>query len=186
MWITLSDFRAHVSFRGIYSFLVSLKGLLVRDTFSSSVDPWSKKPITASSTSSTSVLKCITAISTSILGMRWRTDPLATISSLKAEYGYRAVALYSSWNIWPPPEKGIYLRKCFLFGTSTQSSSFCEGFKSLHLRLLGCSVQLTTVDVRINRLVPWKQLKKYHTFPILPTIQHNLFRMHFSFRCCLW
>ena len=28
--------------------------------------------------------------------------------------------------------------------------------------------QLTTVDIRINRLVPWKKLKKYHTFPIQP------------------
>ena len=29
-------------------------------------------------------------------------------------------------------------------------------------------VQLTTVEIQINRLVPWKQLKKYHTFPIPP------------------
>ena len=47
-------------------------------------------------------------------------------------------------------------------------------------------VQLTTVDIRINRLVPWKQLKKYYTFPIQPNRQHNLFLMQFSFRCCLW
>ena len=47
-------------------------------------------------------------------------------------------------------------------------------------------VKLTTVDIRIIRLVPWKQLKKYHTFPIPPNRQHNLFFMQFSFRCCLW
>ena len=47
-------------------------------------------------------------------------------------------------------------------------------------------VQLTTVDIRINRLVLWKQLKKYHTFPIPPNRQHNLFLMQFSFRCYLW
>ena len=34
-------------------------------------------------------------------------------------------------------------------------------------------VQLTTVDIRIKRLVPWKQLKKQHTFPIPPNRQHN-------------
>ena len=27
--------------------------------------------------------------------------------------------------------------------------------------------QLKTVDIQINRLVPWKQLKKYHTFPMV-------------------
>ena len=47
-------------------------------------------------------------------------------------------------------------------------------------------VQLTKVDIRINRLVPWTQLKKYHTFPIPSNRQHNLFLMQFSFRCCLW
>ena len=47
-------------------------------------------------------------------------------------------------------------------------------------------VQLTTVDIRINRLVPWKQLKKYHTFPIPPNRQNNAFLMRFSFRSCLW
>ena len=47
-------------------------------------------------------------------------------------------------------------------------------------------VQLTTVDIRINRLVPWKKLKKDQTFPIPPNKQHNLFLMQFSFRCCLW
>ena len=31
-------------------------------------------------------------------------------------------------------------------------------------------VHLTTVDIRINRLVPLKQLKQYHTFPILPNL----------------
>ena len=29
-------------------------------------------------------------------------------------------------------------------------------------------VHLTTVDIRINRLVLWNQLRKYHTFPIPP------------------
>ena len=47
-------------------------------------------------------------------------------------------------------------------------------------------VQLTTVDIRNNRLVSWKQLKKYHTLPIPPNRQHNLFLMQFSFQCCLW
>ena len=47
-------------------------------------------------------------------------------------------------------------------------------------------VQLTTVDIRINRFVPWKQIKKYHTFPIPPNRQHNLLLMQFSFWCCLW
>ena len=37
-----------------------------------------------------------------------------------------------------------------------------------------------------NRLVPWKQLKKYHTFSIPPNRQHNLFLIPFNFRCCLW
>ena len=41
-------------------------------------------------------------------------------------------------------------------------------------------VQLTTVDIRINRFVPWKQLKKYHTFPIPPNRRHNLFLMQFN------
>ena len=47
-------------------------------------------------------------------------------------------------------------------------------------------VQLTTVDILINRMVSWKQLKKYHTFPILPNRQHNLFLMQCSFRSCMW
>ena len=47
-------------------------------------------------------------------------------------------------------------------------------------------VQLTTVGIRINCLVPWKQLKKDHTFRIPPNRQQNLFLMQFSFRCCLW
>ena len=46
-------------------------------------------------------------------------------------------------------------------------------------------VQLTTVDIRINRLVPWKKLKKYHTFSIPPNRQRKLFLMQFSFRCYL-
>ena len=45
------------------------------------------------------------------------------------------------------------------------------------------NVQLTTVDIRIDRLIPWKQLKKYHTFTIPPNRQHNLFLMQFSYRC---
>ena len=47
-------------------------------------------------------------------------------------------------------------------------------------------VQLMTVDMQNNRLVPWKQFKKYHTFPIPPNRQHNLFFMQFSFWFCLW
>ena len=43
-----------------------------------------------------------------------------------------------------------------------------------------------TVDIRINRFVPWKQLTKYHTFPIPPNRQHNLLLVQFSFRCSLW
>ena len=45
-------------------------------------------------------------------------------------------------------------------------------------------VQLTTVDIQINPLVPWKVLKKYHTFQISLNRQHNLFLMQFSFQCC--
>ena len=48
------------------------------------------------------------------------------------------------------------------------------------------SIQLMTVDIQINRLVPWKQLQKYHTFPITPNRQHNLFLVQFTFRRCLW
>ena len=47
-------------------------------------------------------------------------------------------------------------------------------------------VQLTTVDIWINCLVTWKQLRKYHTFQIPPNRQHYHFFMQFSFRCCLW
>ena len=47
-------------------------------------------------------------------------------------------------------------------------------------------VQLTTVGIRINRLVHWKRFKKYYAFPIPPNRQHNLFSMQFSFRCCVW
>ena len=47
-------------------------------------------------------------------------------------------------------------------------------------------VQLTTVDIRINCLVPWKLLKKEHTFPIPTNRRHNLFLMQFSFRYYSW
>jgi len=41
-------------------------------------------------------------------------------------------------------------------------------------------VQLLTVNIRSNRLVPWKQLKIYHTLPIPPNRQHNLFLVDIS------
>ena len=40
-------------------------------------------------------------------------------------------------------------------------------------------LQLLTVDIRINRLNSWKQLKIYHTLPI-PNLQHNLHLVNIS------
>ena len=60
---------------------------------------------------------------------------------------------------------------------------------SFWLFFFACCLQfvpLTTLNIRINRLVPWKQLKKYHTFPIPPIRHHSLVLMQLSFLFCLW
>ena len=84
MWVTLSTFKARTSSRCTYAYLCPWYNLFVRDTFSCNMDAWSKKPLIASLASSTSMLGSMSAISNSILGMRWRTVPLASITSCKA------------------------------------------------------------------------------------------------------
>ena len=84
MWVALSNFKARTSSRSTYAFLFPRYGLLLRDTLNSNSDPWLKKALTASSTSSASMLGFMFAISTSILRMKWRTVPLAPITFFKA------------------------------------------------------------------------------------------------------
>ena len=60
---------------------VLLKVLLVRDTFRFLADLWSEKLFTAFLTHSNSMRGSMSEISTSILGMRWRTGFLARITS---------------------------------------------------------------------------------------------------------
>ena len=85
MCATLINFEAHASSSRMYVLLALPKDLLVRDTIRSIADPWSKKLFTASSTSLISMLGSMSEISTSILGMKWRTDPLTPVTSLKVE-----------------------------------------------------------------------------------------------------
>ena len=88
MRVALSNFITHVSSRQTHAFMLPLMGLPVKGTFNSSPDPQSKKPLTAFPTSSASMLGSMSAISTSILGMRWRADPLALITSLNVKYSH--------------------------------------------------------------------------------------------------
>ena len=69
MWVAFSSFGACATPRMTYVFLLPLRLLLVRDTSRSGADLWSKKPLTASSKSSASMLGSMSTIFTSILGM---------------------------------------------------------------------------------------------------------------------
>ena len=86
MWVDLISFKDRTSSNRTYALLVPLKDLLARDAFRSFADPWLKKPFTALSTSSTSMLGSMSEVTTLILGIRQHTDLLAPLASLRTKF----------------------------------------------------------------------------------------------------
>ena len=76
---------ALVSSKSKYAFLVPLKGLFVMNTFTSDDVSSCRQFLTASVTSSDSSVSSISSISSSTLKTRWRTDPVSSTTSRKAE-----------------------------------------------------------------------------------------------------
>ena len=110
----------------------------LRDTFRPMVDPSLKKPFTAASTSSVSLLRLMSKISTSILKMRCRIQPLCPTTSQKARLAFTGfIACGYGFSFW----------KFFLCRTSIHSSFFVEAlglFFPCFLAAVSCGLTVSS------------------------------------------
>ena len=85
MWVTLSKVRARASSSLTRAFLVPLKGLFIKHTFTSNGASSCKQSLIASAISSVSAVGSMSNIFTSTVETRWRTDPDTPTTSRKEE-----------------------------------------------------------------------------------------------------